>query len=139
MIPVITALIPVLNKVLDFIPDPQKKAEAQLKMQEELNRHQEAILQALASVDVEQAKINQADAASLDKYRSYARPTAMWACVLGIVWEILAVIVTQFYSWSGATIPVIVHLPEFVLNTLMYGLLGLTAARSVDLYNEARK
>lgn len=138
-IPFLDFLTPIISKALDFIPDPKLKAETQLKITSELNRNREEILKALTAVDIAQANVNAVDAASSDKYRSWARPTAMWVCVLGLLWQIVAVMGTQFAVWFGYPPPQIILLPEYITNTLLFGLLGLTGARSVDLWNGARK
>ncbi len=126
---------PIIQKVLDYIPDPQKKAEAQAAAIKAANDHEKDILAILASVDTEQAKINAVEAASSDWFKSYARPAAMWISVLGLAWTVIPVIVGQFFVWFGHDAPVVVQLPSFVVNTLLYGLLGLGAYRSIDKKN----
>ncbi len=130
---------PIIEKALSFIPDAGKKAEAQLALQRELDSHQQAIIGALAAVDQKQAEINAVDAGSSDKFRAWARPAAMWIAVLGLAWTVIPVIVGQFFVWFGKPAPPVVELPSFVVTTLLYGLLGLGACRSVDLYNGVRK
>lgn len=140
MIPILSDLIgPILNKVLDFIPDPKAKAEAAAKALEATQQQQIKLTELLSAVDVEQAKINAIDAGSTDKFRAWARPAAMWIAVIGLAWTVIPVIVGQFFVWFGHPPPVVVELPSFVVNTLLYGLLGLGAYRSVDLYNGVRK
>lgn len=86
MLPILDIFGPIINKALDFIPDPQKKAEAKLKMQEEVNRNSEAILGALTAVDKAQAETNTEEAKSTDKFVSRARPMIMWICASGLAW-----------------------------------------------------
>jgi hypothetical protein len=139
MLPLIDLLGPVIEKALSFIPDPAKREAAKLETLKELDAHSEKILASIASVDVAQAKINEVDAGSLDKFRAWARPAAMWISVVGLAWSVIPIIVGQFFVWTGRPAPLVVALPSFVVNTLLYGLLGLGAYRSVDLYNEVRK
>jgi hypothetical protein len=96
MIPFLDFLSPIISKALDFIPDPKMKAEAQLKMTQELNRNQEAIIAALSSVDVKQAEINAEDAKSSDKFKSYWRPALAWVGVLAFAWNYLIHPMTVF-------------------------------------------
>lgn len=132
MLPILDFLGPIVTKVLDFIPDPKQKAEAQQKALEELNRHQEEIMKALASVDVEQAKINAVDAVSSDKFKSYARPAALWVCVIGLAWSVFLPVIAWGLKLCGVTVPELPQLSSPILNTLTFSLLGLTAARSYD-------
>lgn len=135
MLPLLDVLTPIINKVLDYIPDPQKRAEAQAAAIKATQDHEKDILSILASVDVEQSKINAVDAASSDWFKSYARPAAMWISVIGLAWTVIPVIVGQFFVWFGHPAPTVVELPSFVVNTLLYGLLGLGAYRSIDKKN----
>lgn len=87
MLPILDVLTPIIGKILDFIPDPQKKAEAQLKLQQELDANSQAILNALTAVDKAQAETNTEEAKSSDKFVSRARPAIMWICAFGLAWE----------------------------------------------------
>jgi len=129
----IPLLAPILGKVLDKIPNKDEREKVRLEMELQLAQIDQASLMALIEVDKAQAAINQTEAASSDKFRSYPRPLAMWICVGGLAWEITAVIVTQFFSWFHQPIPQIVHLPEFLTGTLLCGLLGLSGLRSHDI------
>mgnify|MGYP001379934473 CR=1 FL=1 len=132
MIPFLDFLTPIISKALDYLPDPKLKAEMHLKITQELNRNQEVILAALSAVDQKQADINLEEAKSPDKFKSYPRPLAMWACVFGLVWQIGAIVVSQFFVWFGHSAPQIVQLPEFLTGTLMTGLLGLGGYRYLE-------
>lgn len=88
MIPILGDILkPLLDKALSFIPDPQKKAEAQLALQKELDEHSEKILASLSAVDVAQANVNLEEAKSSDPFVSRARPAIMWICAFGLAWE----------------------------------------------------
>jgi hypothetical protein len=87
MIPLLSALTPIIEKALSFIPDPAKKAEAQLKLTQEINEHSETILASLTAVDVAQAAVNLEEAKSTDPFVSRARPAIMWICAAGLAWE----------------------------------------------------
>lgn len=133
MIPVITSLLPILGSVLDkVIPntaDREKaKAETALKLAEQENE----IMKLIQASDLAQAKINEIEAASTDKFKSYPRPLAMWIAVVGLGWNIVPVVVGQFFVWFGHPAPQVVQLPTFVIDTLLYGLLGLGAYRTAE-------
>lgn len=88
MIPILGDLLkPIVEKALSFIPDPQKKAEAQLALMQEINNNSEAVLNALTAVDAKQIDVNIEEAKSLDPFVSRARPAIMWICAAGMAWE----------------------------------------------------
>lgn len=131
MIPIISTLLPILNKVLDFIPDPQKKAEMQLKMTEELNNHSEELLKALSMVDSKQIDVNIEEAKSSSLFVSGWRPGVAWVCALAFTWAyVLQPIVVFAFAASGHPIK---DLPELNLGEMMpvlLGILGLGGLRS---------
>ncbi len=55
---------PIIEKALSFIPDPAKKAEAQVKLQQELNANSQRIMDALLGADAKQLEVNKVEAAS---------------------------------------------------------------------------
>ncbi len=126
---------PIIEKVLSYIPDPQKKAEAQAAAIKAAADHEETILKLLQESDIAQAAINQEEAKSGDRFKSYPRPLAMWVAVFGLAWNIVPVVVGQFFIWFGHPAPSVIQLPEFVINTLLYGLLGLGAYRTYEKKN----
>jgi hypothetical protein len=136
MLPLLDVLGPIVSKVLDFIPDPAKKAEAQLKLTEELNRNQEAILTALSAVDQKQAEINASDSASSDKFKSYWRPALAWVFVLSFTWEYVIQPITVFVlTLSKVEIPVLPKLDMSTMMPVLIGMLGLAGMRSLDKKN----
>lgn len=133
MIPILDVLTPIVSKILDFIPDPQKKAEAQLKLQQELDRNSEAILAAVAQVDKAQADTNTAEAQSTDPFVSRARPAIMWICAAGMAWStVLLPVISSIMVFTGHG-DKIAQLPpingEVLMTTLGY-MLGYGGMRS---------
>ncbi len=55
MLPIIETLLPIVNKVLDLIPDPNAKQKAQMEMQA-------ALLEMSAKQAEQQSKINEVEA-----------------------------------------------------------------------------
>ena len=126
MLPFLDLLSPIINKVLDYIPDPQKKAEMQLQIQQDLEAHQEKILSALLASDQAQAAINEKAAASTDLFSERARPAALWMCVVALGWQGLIVPVVQcVIVWTGHVAPVLPSFSADLTHDLLYGLLGL--------------
>lgn len=87
MLPIIDSILKLVDKGLDFIPNPKDKAEARLKIQQELDANAQALLQSLTAVDIAQANINAEEAKSTDPFVSRARPAIMWICAFGLAWE----------------------------------------------------
>lgn len=123
---------PIIEKALSFIPDPAKKAEAQLAMQKELDTHQQAIVSALSAIDQKQADIQVEEAKSTNWFIAAARPALMWVFVSSFTWQYVLLPITTF----GLTLyghPI--ALPTLDMSTMMpilLGMLGLSTQRTVE-------
>ncbi len=127
---------PIINKVLDFIPDPKQKAEAQAAAVKAAMDHEEAILKVLQTSDVAQAAINQEEAKSEDKFKSYWRPAFGWVCVLGFSWaSIIQPIVVIIYTIKVGHAPTLPAFDTALLTSMSTGLLGLGAYRTYEKKN----
>ena len=139
MIPLLNALSPIIEKALSFIPDPAKKAEAQLKLEQEINRHSETILTALTAVDGKQADINIEEAKSSNFFVAGWRPWIGWTCGLAFTW---AFVLQPFVVFTLAVFghPVD-NLPKLNLTEMMpvlLGMLGLAGMRSWEKNQEVQ-
>lgn len=133
MIPALIALVgPILGKVLDKIPDAGQREAARIAFELELQKNELKLIEIVQQSDIAQAKINEIEAASTDKFKSWPRPLALWISVLGLAWNVAPVIVGQFFVWFGYPAPVIVPVPEYIADTLLFGLLGLGSLRTVE-------
>ena len=92
---------------------------------------------ALVSSDQGQVQQNMADAASGDKYRSRARPTALWICVWGMAYDLLVFPMLTWLCLNMDWVPP-PELDQATLYALTSGLLGLAAARSHDIWRGKR-
>jgi hypothetical protein len=131
MIPFLDFLSPIIEKALNFIPDPKMKMEAQQKLAEELNRHSEEILKALTLVDTAQIQVNQEEAKSSNLFISGGRPAITWICASAFGWTY---VIQPFLSFILASIghPV-KDLPVLNLSEMMpvlLGILGLAGMRT---------
>jgi hypothetical protein len=135
MIPFLDVLTPIVSKILDFIPDPQKKAEAQLKFQQELDANSQAILNAVAQIDKGQLEINVEEAKSSNLFVSGWRPFIGWVGGFALTWQyVLQPIVTYVFTICGKT----VNLPIFdfsAMSTILMAILGLGGLRTWEKYN----
>lgn len=128
MIQGLTALLPIINKAVDLVPDKNKVAQHKADLEKEL-------VKALVDVDKEQAKINREDAKATGKLswiQRLWRPTLAWICVMAFGFQFLVIPIT---TWYGAITNNPINLPTLpsdVLMTTLFALLGLTGARSFE-------
>ncbi len=112
--------------------DPEAKARAQAQAFEALTsgtfaeRTEQAI--ALAQVDV-----NKADAAGASPMQRNWRPMVGWVCAAALAWDTVGRPMAT-YAWvlAGHVAPELPALASEQLYTLLFGLLGLGALRSVE-------
>ena len=115
------AVSPVINKVLDFIPDPKQKQEAE-----------QALIASLQVWDAQQSKINEVEAASGSLFVSGWRPAIGWVCALALFYQYMLI---PLAGWGLAVARVVV--PPFpVLDSnlwqLMFGMLGMGGLRTFE-------
>lgn len=126
-------LIPLLGNLLDRIfPDPKVAADAKLEVMRLAQSGELAQLNADVTLATNQAEINKVEAASSDGFTRNWRPFIGWTCGAAFAFKFiggpLAVIIAQ---WFGHTIT----LPVFdftEMSTVLLGMLGLSAARTVE-------
>lgn len=134
MIPFISAIIPVVGKVLDkIIPDVVEREKVKMEIQLKLAEQEGELVKALIQSDLAQAEINKLDAQSNDKFKSYWRPALAWVCVLSFTWlTVIQPIVVFFHSLIYKAI---LPLPAFdtsILTTVLFGILGLAGYRTYE-------
>ena len=135
MIQGLTALLPILNKAVELVPDKNKLAQHKADLEKEL-------VKVLVDVDKEQAKINRVDAqatGTLSWIQRLWRPTLAWICVLAFGFQFLVIPIT---TWYGAITHNPINLPTLpsdVLMTTLFALLGLTGARSFEKLKQIDK
>jgi hypothetical protein len=128
MIQGLTALLPIINKAVDLVPDKNKVAQHKADLEKEL-------MKALVDVDKEQAKINREDAkatGALSWIQRLWRPTLAWVCVLAFMFQFLVIPITNWVCALRGTTIDLPTLDSSTLMTVLFSLLGLTGARSFD-------
>lgn len=115
-------------KILDkVIPDPQAKAEAQLKLLQLKQSGELAEMQAELQMAQGQMDINKVEAASPNVFVSGARPFLMWigGIGMGLQWVVMPFVSFVYILQTGHDIPV--HLPPMDPNVLLLigSLLGI--------------
>ena len=126
-------LSPIINKVLDFIPDPQKKAEAQAAAMKAAQDHETEILKVLQASDAAQNAVNEEEAKSESKFKSCWRPAFGWVGVIGFAYSVvIQPCITFFLTLKNGHPPALPTFDNSLLQTLCFGLLGLGAYRTYE-------
>lgn len=121
----VKGLLPVVNRVIDLIPDPAAKQKAQLEMQNTL-------LEIATQESTNQAEINKVEAASTSIFVAGWRPAIGWVCATSFAWIYLGY---PMATWFCTLLGVSTVLPVPASNSLLeltYAMLGLGALRSFD-------
>jgi hypothetical protein len=126
MLPIITALLPVISSVLDrVIPDTAEAAKAKAEM--EMRLIESANQAALAQVEV-----NKAEAASGSVFVGGWRPFIGWVCGAALAYQF---IVAPLALWgcqiAGLSVPPPPSL-DGMLWELIFGMLGFGGLRTVE-------
>lgn len=125
MIPLVTTLLPLINKVLDLIPDQNAKAKAQAEMQS-------ALLDMAAKQAEQQSKVNEIEAQHSSLFVAGWRPMIGWTCACAFAF---IYVVGPLVVWIGSGMGYTITQPRFdadALLSLTLGMLGLGALRSFD-------
>ena len=129
----IGALLDIGGKLVDkFFPDPQQAEQAKLKLLEMQQNGELAQLAAATDLAKLQIQTNMEEAKSTNWFVSGWRPAVGWTCAGGLFYQIIA---RPIFGWVmqnlfGWTLP-----PSLEMDTLMtvlFGMLGLGAMRSVE-------
>ena len=132
MLGILSAALPMIDKLLDRIPDPAARERAQLEMQGEL-------LKALVSESQGQSETNKVEAAHQSLFVAGWRPAIGWVCAAGFGWTFVGLPVM---TWLMALIGVTTALPVIdsgILMELTFGMLGMGALRSFDKWKGSNK
>ena len=130
MIPILDGVLGIANKLLDFIPDPNKKAAMAADLAKE---QQNAELQ-LAQM---QADINKVEAGSVNWFVAGWRPAAGWLGVVGLFWASVGLPVARSFLAIFHSTVVLPDVNTQVLQSLLFGMLGLGAMRTVEKIQDA--
>jgi hypothetical protein len=133
MIPIVTALLPMLGTILDrVIPDKAASEKAKLEMQA-------ALLDAAVKGDLGQMEINKAEATHQSIFVAGWRPAVGWICASALAYSYIVVpLVSTTLTLMGKPV---VKLPVLDANLweLMAGMLGMGALRSWDKAQALKK
>lgn len=139
MFPLFDVISPIINKVLDFIPDPIKKAEAAAKAQQAATDHQEKILGMLMASDQAQIKVNEVEAASPSLFVSGWRPAVGWICASGLAWQYVLAPIANWAVEVGHYSTTIPKISADGLMELLFGMLGLAGMRTFEKVKDVNR
>ena len=128
----LSVVSPIVERVLDFIPNPAEKAKAQLEIQNQL-------MAAAISESQGQLEINKMEAQSANVFVSGWRPAIGWICAFGFAFQFFLVPVV---GWLSAIIGSDIPLPAIdteSLYSLTMGMLGMGALRSFEKWKKVTK
>lgn len=129
----LTGIFDVGLRLIDkLFPDPQKAAEAKLKMLDMQQAGEFKQLEADVQLALAQIAVNKAEAESTDPFRAGWRPFIGWVCGIGLGFQF---VIRPLANWAIAMQGSTVFLPGLELETLMtllFGMLGLGAYRTVE-------
>lgn len=120
--PIITALLPILNGWLErLFPDPQERA-----------KQLQALVEVAQAADAAQLAVNQVEAANSNLFVSGWRPFIGWVCGVAFCYHfVLQPLLAFVLANAGHK----VDLPQFnmdELSTVLMGMLGLGGLRTIE-------
>lgn len=128
---------PILHIVDKIIPDPQAKAEAQLKILQMQQTGELKQLEADVALAQGQVDINKIEAASDSLFKSGWRPAVGWVCVAAFAAKFIGgpflFVLAQFIPDMKPVVLPPIDMTEML--PLLVGMLGLGSLRSWDKKN----
>lgn len=124
-------LSPIAKIIAQFKADPTIMAQNGQKVIELEYAAKQVQLQADLQLQLAQSKLNEIEAASPDKFKSWARPAALWVCVIGFAYANVALPLLAWYSINHGLKPP-PELNDAALNTMLAALLGVGVYRTVE-------
>lgn len=132
MLSVITAFMPVIDKLVDLIPDKNAREKEKAALTQQL-------IEIVSTESANQAEINKIEAANTNIFVAGWRPMIGWVCAIGFAWTFVGYPIA---TWFAALIGVTANLPALQSTTLMeltMGMLGMGALRSFDKWKGTAK
>lgn len=120
-----------------LVPDPAAREAAARDIEAVISTREVAVIQATAEIAKAQIGVNAVEAQGNDRFSARWRPACGWVCVAGLAYQF---VVGPVLSWVtgivgvmiGAAIPAAPSLPMEALMTLLFGMLGLGAQRTIE-------
>jgi len=120
-----------------FFPSKEKAQEFQNELQKTMLDQQGKIVEAALAAQQAQIDVNKVEAASSSVFVAGWRPAIGWVCGFALAWQF---VLQPFATWvlsvvclyQKLSLPPLPTLDTGPLMTVMLGMLGLTAARTVE-------
>lgn len=129
----LTGIFDVGTKLIErLFPNPEEKDKARLALLQLQQDGELKQLEAEVSLALAQIGVNKAEAESTDPFRGGWRPFIGWVCGFGLAFQF---VVRPLANWTVAINGYNTFLPGLELETLMtllFGMLGLGAYRTVE-------
>ena len=117
---------PLINKLVDRIPDPNKRAEAKEQFESEL-------MAAVMSAGEEQNKVNLAEAQHKSVFVAGWRPFIGWVCGIGLLWSfVLQPVASWLFSAFNPDFPLPPQIYTDGLYQLVLAMLGMGGLRTFE-------
>lgn len=129
------AFLDIGTKLIDrLIPDPQKKAEAQIELIKLQQAGEFKQIEADLAAQLAQIDVNKAEATNPSIFVSGWRPAAGWSCVFGLFYSFIG---QPLFTWIAAFWgkPAAPTIDVMELMVLLTGMLGLGGLRSYEKKN----
>ena len=128
------AVLPLVKDVVSsFLPeDPNKRAEAERKIEAQLTEH-------LAKIDLAQLEINKTEAAHRSIFVSGWRPFIGWSCGVALCWTYVATPILHFILAQTGTLVALPALDMSQMMPVLMGMLGLGGLRTFEKYRGVSK
>lgn len=123
----LNVLTPIVNKVLDYIPDPEAKAKAQKEMMD-------TMLAAAATQNAQQASIDTDEAKSGSMFVAGWRPAVGWVCVSALSWQYMLRPLAGFALFLATKQHVDLPGIDDNLWQLLLGMLGMGGLRTLEKF-----
>jgi len=135
---IISAVLNIGTALIDrLFPDPQKAAEAKLELLKMQQAGELAALDAVKELALGQLKVNEAEASNTNWFIAGWRPAIGWVCGLGLAYNFVGypialwgMSVLKGFGIAAAFTPPPLFSGDLI--TLVFGMLGLGAARTVE-------
>ena len=129
----LTGIFDVGTKLIErLFPNPEEKDKARLALLQLQQDGELKQLEAEVSLALAQISVNKAEAESTDLFRAGWRPFIGWVCGVGLAFQF---VVRPLANWAVAMNGYTIIIPGLELETLMtllFGMLGLGAYRTVE-------
>lgn len=129
----LTGIFEVGTKLIDkLFPDPSQRDKAKLELMTLQQQGELRVLEKEVELALGQIAVNKAEAESTDPFRAGWRPFIGWVCGAGLAFQF---VVRPLANWAIAMQGSTAFLPGLELETLMtllFGMLGLGAYRTVE-------